>query len=99
MIALRNIHVAESDQREATKPTDTPSLARRRVLTNDPAREYAQRPGEVQRLPDSVAALILCKKGCSKVSQNGIRVEGVAPKALNFWSEHSVTIAEKATTN
>jgi len=53
----------------------------------------------VERLPDSVAALILCKTGFSKVGRNGISVEGVTAKPLKFWSENSVTIAEKAGTN
>jgi hypothetical protein len=74
-------------------------LPRLRAVTNDPAREYAQRPGEVEKLPDSVAALILSKQGYSKVQRNGIVVEGVTRKPLKFWSEHSVTIEEKAGTN
>lgn len=90
-----NIHMqpapAELDQ--------TARLPRLRSVTNDPAREYAQRPGEVDRLPDSIAALILSKKGFSKVGRNGIKVEGITPKPLNFWHEDSITIQEKAGTN
>jgi hypothetical protein len=88
-----NIHI----QPIASSPDH--QLPRLRRVTNDPAREYAQRPGEVERLPDAIAALILCKKGFSKVGRNGIKVEGITPKPLNFWHEDSVTIQEKAGTN
>jgi len=99
MQPFTNIHVAEKNLRESAQSADT-TLPRLRSVTNDPAREYAQRPGEVEKLPDSVAALILCKKGYSKVTRNGIRVEGdFTAKPLNFWHEHSITIQEKAGTN
>jgi hypothetical protein len=90
-----NIHIQPSVE----SATSAVSLPRLRSVTNDPAREYAQRPGEVEKLPDSIAAMILSKKGFSKVSRNGIRVEGITSKPLNFWCEQSVTIAEKAGTN
>ena len=74
------------------------TLPRLRALTNDPSREYAQRPGEVDRLPDSVAALILCKQGFSKVGRNGITID-LDGKPFKYWSENSVTIATKSGTN
>lgn len=92
-----NIHVAPAADSQLS--TTGPQLPRLRTLTNDPAREYAQRPGEVERLPDSVAALILCKKGFSQVTRNGISVEGITRKPLKFWHEDSVTIQEKAGSN
>lgn len=97
MTAFTNIHVAPAAP--AAELDQTSRLPRLRSLTNDPSREYAQRPGEVERLPDSIAALILCKKGFSKVQRNGIVVEGISRKPLKFWCEHSVTIATKAGTN
>lgn len=98
MTSPTNIHFVTAAP--AAEPDQTARLLPRlRTLTNDPAREYAQRPGEVQRLPDSIAAMILCKKGYSKVRRNGIVVDGVTRKPLRFWSENSVTIETKAGTN
>jgi hypothetical protein len=104
MTPFTNIHVAEKNLRESAQSADTnrqpgSSLPRLRKVTNDPAREYAQRPGEVEQLSNAIAALILSKQGFSKVSRNGIRIEGVTEKPLVFWHEHSITIAEKAGTN
>jgi hypothetical protein len=96
--SFRNIHVAAAGE-TAAATVETTALPRLRLVTNDPAREYAQRAGEVERLPDSVAALILSKQGFSKVTRNGVIVEGVGPKPLRFWSEHSITVTEKAGTN
>lgn len=93
---FRNIHV----KAPAPAALDQTSrlLPRLRVVTNDPAREYAQRPGTVEKLPDSVAALILAKQGFKKVTRAGIVIE-LDGRELKFWSENSVTIATKAGTN
>lgn len=97
-MSFRNIHVQAAQPLPAPKPTDAiaPKL---RFVTNDPAREYAERPGTVERLSDAAAALILSKQGFSKVGRNGIRIDGLAAKPLTYWSENSVTIATKAGTN
>jgi hypothetical protein len=90
-----NVHLKQQAPAELDQTSRLPRL---RILTNDPAREYAQRPGEVERLPDAVAALILCKQGFNKVQRNGIKIE-IDGKKLCYWSEGSITIAEKAGTN
>lgn len=93
MSTFTNVH--------AKPPVETASsdqAPRLRIVTNDPKREYAQRAGEVDRLPDSVAALILCKQGFNKVGRNGIKIE-LDGRKLNYWSENSVTIATKAGTD
>ncbi|EDY16714.1 hypothetical protein CfE428DRAFT_5827 [Chthoniobacter flavus Ellin428] len=68
--------------------------SRTRRVTNDPAREYAQRQGEVERLPDAVAALILCKKGWAKVERHQIKIT-LDGEELVFASRDSMVIAEK----
>jgi len=97
-MTFTNIHVQAAPDSAISAPSAV-TLPRLRKVTNDPAREYAQRPGEVEKLPNAIAALILSKQGFSKVSRNGIRIEGVTEKPLVFWHENSVTIAEKAGTN
>lgn len=93
---FRNIHCKPA---EVSQPSTLNSqLPRLRVVTNDPAREYSARPGAVEKLPDSVAALILCKQGFNKVGRNGITIE-LDGRKLNYWSEGSVTCATKAGTN
>lgn len=84
----RNVHLPTVEEAPA------PSAPRLRVVTNDPAREYAQRPGQAERLPDSVAALILCKSGFAKVERQEIKItlDGTDHK---FASSNSITIAEK----
>lgn len=93
---FRNIHVRAPQPLNPS--TAQPSLPRLRGVTNDPAREYAARPGAVEKLPDSVAALILCKQGFNKVGRNGIAIE-LDGRKLKYWSENSVTIATRAGTN
>lgn len=63
-------------------------------MTNDPAREYEQRPGMVERLPDAVAALILCKTGFARIERHQIKVK-IDLEEYVFASSRSVTIAEK----
>jgi len=97
MTAARNIHLAalaaEPDApRAETRAQET--APRLRAVTNDPAREYAQRPGEVERLPDNVAALILCKVGRALVERHQIKVK-LEKRELVFSSPHSVVITEK----
>lgn len=69
------------------------TLPRLRAVTNDPEREYAQRPGQVEALPDYVAALILCRKGWSKVERQQIKIT-LDGHELLFASRESITIAE-----
>jgi len=78
---MRNIHLADTTEDDSAQPTqmaqpaqEQHSLPRQRQKTNDPLTEYSQRPGKVQRLPDSVAALILCHSGRSKVIRHQIKV-------------------------
>ncbi len=68
-------------------------MPRLRARTNDPAREYAARAGEVEALPDSVASLILCHKGWAKIERHEIAVTMEGEKLL-FASRESVTIAQ-----
>jgi hypothetical protein len=68
---MRNIHFTPSVDPE---PVEAPCLPRLREKTNDPLTEYSQRPGQVERLPDSVAAIILCKSGASVVRRHEISV-------------------------
>jgi hypothetical protein len=69
-------------------------LPRLRELTNDPAREYTARAGETEPLPDSVAALILCRKGWAKVERHQITVT-LDGNELQFTSRDSLVIASK----
>jgi hypothetical protein len=68
---MRNIHFQPLVDPE---PVEGSSLPRLREKTNDPLTEYGQRPGQVERLPDSVAAIILCKSGASVVRRHEISV-------------------------
>lgn len=65
---------------------------RTRRVTNDPAREYAQRSGEVEPLPNSIAALILCKKGWAKIERHQIKIT-LDGEELVFASRDSLVIA------
>lgn len=84
---LKNIHVP---QRVTVPTTDMPRL---REVTNDPAREFAQRPGMTRPLPNEVAALILARQEFREVTRNGITID-----KRQYWSENSITIATKAGT-
>lgn len=75
------------------EPIVAPSMPRLRSRTNDPTREYASRAGEVQPLPDSVAALILCRKGWAKIERQQIKVT-LDGQELLFASRDSISIAE-----
>jgi len=88
----RNIHIQPNSPDQ--NATQLPQLPRLRSLKNDPAREYAQRPGEVETLPDSVAALILCKSGFTKVERHQLKVT-LDGKEYFFASSNSITIATK----
>lgn len=104
MIA-RNIHLADlADLAEDSAPFESPAvsrlappptaaLPRLRERTNDPAREYAARPGATEALPDNVAALILCKVGRAKVERHQIKIS-LDGQELVFTSADSATIAE-----
>ncbi|MEO7933236.1 MAG: hypothetical protein ABIT76_08780 [Chthoniobacterales bacterium] len=65
---------------------------RLRAVGNDPQREYANRPGEVHPLANNVAALILFRKGWTKIERNEIKVT-LEGEPLTFASRHSMTIA------
>lgn len=69
------------------------SMPRLRKVTNSPAREYAARPGVVDSLPDSVAALICSFKGRAEVQRNGIKVERkeLSDTPIFYWHEDSRT--------
>jgi hypothetical protein len=69
------------------------TLPRLRQVTNDPQREYAMRAGQVEPLPDNVAALILCRKGWSKIERQQIKITLDGAELL-FASRESLTIAE-----
>ena len=82
--ALRNIHFS--------KPVASPvAMPRERKVTNDPAREYAQRPGEVERLPDDLAACILSAKRMATVKRNQIIIE-VDGEDYKFFHPDSITL-------
>lgn len=69
-------------------------MPRLRRVTNDPAREYAQRPGAVAPLPNSVAALILTRKGWAKIERHQIKIT-LDGEDLVFASRDSIVIAAK----
>jgi hypothetical protein len=89
---FRNPHLA-APAAESAAPEGA-DLPRVRFVTNDPAREYAQRPGSVEPLPNSIAALILCKTGFARVERHQIKVT-IDGTELFFTSADSVTIADK----
>ncbi len=95
----RNIHAIpprpdDEDFGQEARGQNAPlGLPRLRAITNDPQREYAQRDGQVEPLPDHVAALILCRKGWAKVERQQIKVT-LDGKDLLFASRESITIAE-----
>lgn len=89
---FRNPHVAAAAASAVEEKAE--GLPRLRFVTNDPTREYASRAGAVERLPDAVAALILCKTGLVKVERHQITIELNGEK-LAFSSPNSVTIADK----
>lgn len=97
MIA-RNIHLDITDEEEAPSalpeaaPAERP-LPRLRDVTNDPLREYRSRPGAVRPLPDSVASLILSKKGRCIVENHQI-VASIDGVERAYSSRDSVVIAE-----
>lgn len=92
-MTARNIHIAAAETEDAAMTRPERLLPRLRERTNDPAREYASRPGTVRPLPDSVAALILCKTGRRVVERHQIiaAVDGVERA---YSSPDSIIIAE-----
>jgi hypothetical protein len=93
---MRNIHFTPAatcdDSPKATQ--EQHSLPRLREKTNDPATEYAQRPGAVRAISDAVAACILCKSGKAIVERQQIKIQ-LDNETYFFTSPDSVTIAEK----
>jgi hypothetical protein len=87
--APRNIHIIAEDEGRGSKAEG----ARLREVTNAPLREYAARPGCVEPLPDSVAALILSRKGRCIVERGQIKatIDGVE---RDYASRESLVIAE-----
>ena len=92
---MRNIHFkpAISDDNTA-QPSQEAQMCRLREKTNDPLTEYGQRPGQVERLPDSVAAIILCKSGASVVRRHEISVT-LHKKEYIFKSADSLVLRAK----
>lgn len=80
---LRNIHFEGGTgvppvRHEAPSPTAAiGDRLRIRHVTASPAEEYQLRPGNVQPISGSLAALILSRKGKVEVSTKGIKVERV----------------------
>ncbi|HEX4084346.1 MAG TPA: hypothetical protein VHY22_05510 [Chthoniobacteraceae bacterium] len=94
---MRNIHFTpdlSADNTAQPSQEAHPRLPRLRERTNDPLTEYRQRPGQVERLPDSVAALILCHKGRSVVERSQIKVT-MEKKDYVFASADSLMIHAK----
>lgn len=97
MIEARSIHAIPPKPVDDEAPQsfdEIEQLPKLRSRTNDPAREYAQRGGEVRRLPDSIAALILSKKGWAKIERHQIKVT-LDGEDLFFASRDSLVIAAK----
>jgi len=93
--APRNVHaIPPPPGDDHFVEVDTMVLPKLRAVTNDPLREYAARPGAVEPLPDSVASLILCKKGWAKIERHQIKVT-LDGEDLFFASRDSIVIAAK----
>jgi len=92
---FRNIYVRQQTAVENTAPKHEADarLPRERLVTNDPAREFAARPGAVRALPDEIAAIILARQEHREVTREGVTVDG-----RKFWHENSITCATKAGT-
>jgi hypothetical protein len=87
MNRLKNIHVAPRIDLDQA-PENLPRL---RQLKNDPQREYASRPGQVQRLPDEMAAIILCAQRWATVARDEIRLE-IDGQKRRYFHPDSLTI-------
>lgn len=96
---FRNIHFAPDDTADVLEiEPETEGVAevatRLRAVINSPEREYALRAGEVEPLPDAVAALIVCKKGKRQVERQQIIANVDGLKDREYTSENSAVIAE-----
>ena len=86
-MTLRNIHAIPAAQ--DLQPAE--ALPRLRAVTNSPAREYAARPGQVERLPDALAACILAEKRWATVTRDQISLQ-INKRRYVYFSPDSVTI-------
>lgn len=85
MIAgLRNVHFSAP-----TEPDH--GLPRERMVTNSPAREYERRPGAVERIPDELAAIILCSKRMATVKRGEVKLE-INKRKYKFFHPDSITL-------
>lgn len=84
---LRNIHTRVPVD-ELPPVAQPPRL---RALTNDPEREFAQRPGEVERLPDSIAACILSARRFATVTRSEIKLK-IDTVEHKYFHPDSITI-------
>jgi hypothetical protein len=82
--ALCNPHFVQSTEAES------PAMPRLREVTNSPEMEYAARPGEVERLADSMAALILFRKRFAEVGREEIKFTE-NKQLYKFFSPDSIT--------
>lgn len=90
MTTLRNAHFATHGA--ATHGAAAPkTLPRERVVTNDPAREYAQRRGAVERISDELAACIMCAKRMATVSRGQIDLQ-IGRRNYKFFAPDSITL-------
>lgn len=90
---FKNIHFkpAPTVLENSSLATPHSSLPRRRDVVNDPAREFAARPGTVRLLPADVHALILQRHEWRLVGRKGIVIE-----KNRYWSENSITCSTLA---
>lgn len=81
----KNPHFAEAQAPAAD------ALPRLRTVTNSPAQEYRERPGQVETLPDALAALFLAKKVELTVSRQCVsfKMDG---ETFKYFHPDSLTI-------
>lgn len=89
---FRNIHFAQGAAAASdggqSRSESAATLPRLRFVKNSPTREYAARAGEVERLPDALAAIILSEKQFLTVTRSGLQMKRDG-KAYKYWSENS----------
>lgn len=90
---FRNIHFSAAAA--APDASQAAPLPRLRFVKNSPSREYAARPGAVERLPDALAAIILSEKQFLTVSRSGLQMKRDG-KAYKYWSENSAICNDAA---
>ena len=70
---MHNIHFQQDDEAEPQVAIGT--RMRVRTVTVSPHEEYLLREGRTQRISDSLAALILCRKGRVEVTSRGVTID------------------------